>query len=145
MLIPLQDIITVSKQRAFRFGLAALVVVLKGHEELFLEMSQVARNACHDVLQRSVPARNDSDLRDIAHPPRTHIFTSEQSDHESDLGQSVKSSPSSRNLSPSRTQGPLRFTCLTIGSRGDVQPYIVCFLLPSNLEFTVNRRWANRS
>ena len=40
LILPLKDIENVDKEKGFRFGYSGLVVVIKGHEELFFEFSQ---------------------------------------------------------------------------------------------------------
>ena len=39
MILPLKDIETIDKENGFRFGYSGLVVVVRGHEELFFEFS----------------------------------------------------------------------------------------------------------
>lgn len=40
MVLPLKDVETVEKEKGFRFGYSGLVIVVRRHEELFLEFAQ---------------------------------------------------------------------------------------------------------
>ena len=40
MILPLKDVESIDKENGFRFGYSGLVVVVRGHEELFFEFSQ---------------------------------------------------------------------------------------------------------
>jgi sterol 3beta-glucosyltransferase len=40
LILPLKDIENVDKEKGFRFGYSGLVVVIKGHEEIFFEFGQ---------------------------------------------------------------------------------------------------------
>ncbi len=40
MVLPLKDIENVDKEKGFRFGYSGLVIVIRGHEELFFEFKQ---------------------------------------------------------------------------------------------------------
>lgn len=149
LILPIKDIETVDKEKGFRFGYSGLVVIIRGHEELFFEFGQAnLRDDCAiTMLQRIEAARflRESDLvgreeheqaqdaiaeRDALHEARLR----ETPDHElkmptqtSVLGDSSPTilfddpKASFLNFKPPE---PLNVTCLTIGSRGDVQPYI---------------------
>jgi sterol 3beta-glucosyltransferase len=52
-MLPLRDIETVNKEKGFRLGLHGLVVVIRGHEELFFEFSRADfRDDCAVTLLR---------------------------------------------------------------------------------------------
>lgn len=175
MILPLNDIIAVSKHRSYRIGYSGLIVVIKGHEEIFFELaSSDRRDRCmHDLesqldaLQTPHLLADDPQHPFVTTPPLLSTATSEQQDH-LDLIEFAKARSvqlaASRNALPSspfdqahprlidavrpppetssagqppamfcstssdfvtfRPEKSLRFTCLTIGSRGDVQPYI---------------------
>jgi hypothetical protein len=142
MILPIRDIYSTEAQKAFRFGHHGMIVNLKGHEELFFEFSnEERRKMCIRLLeQRIVDVRKHVDSG-VAHVPsageREALVLEEldssglsESDHakpppenEAAIPAVMFTSASSTflNFKPSR---PLRFTCLTIGTRGDVQPYI---------------------
>ncbi|KZP00758.1 glycosyltransferase family 1 protein [Calocera viscosa TUFC12733] len=141
MIIPIRDIISVEKQRAFSLRYHGLAVVIKGHEELFLEFSSAERrDACIKLLDSQMDVIRQKELTGPTLP------TQSQKDSESleeleptspaleleipHLDAGPESAPPVMFTSTSSTfltfkpQEPLRFTFLTIGSRGDVQPYI---------------------
>ncbi len=139
MLLPLSDVISVAKHHAFQPGQHGLVIVIRGHEEIFLEFpAEEKRDEASKVIEsileqalapgdRGVSAERADFLvlRDLnekleAGPRRT---TSSSSDEEtsSDLSKSISSGSA---LLAGKPDAPLRITMLTIGSRGDVQPYI---------------------
>ncbi|KAI1347878.1 glycosyltransferase family 1 protein [Xylaria sp. FL0043] len=149
LILPLKDIETADKEMGFRFGYSGLVVVIRGHEELFFEFSQVdVRDDCAVTLLQSLertrylretgqleedsPEEGDEALaeRDALDEARLR----DGNEHELRMPREASglsdSSPtilfddpkaSFLNFKPSES---LKITCLTIGSRGDVQPYI---------------------
>ncbi|KAI1486658.1 hypothetical protein F5X96DRAFT_219347 [Biscogniauxia mediterranea] len=149
LILPLKDIETADKEKGFRFGYSGLVVVIRGHEELFFEFNQAdVRDDCAVTLLQSLESdrymreaglidieeQEDVDEaiaeRDALNEARLH----ENTDHELKMPQEASglhdSSPtilfddpkaSFLNFKPSES---MKVTCLTIGSRGDVQPYI---------------------
>ncbi|KXJ89278.1 hypothetical protein Micbo1qcDRAFT_184542 [Microdochium bolleyi] len=148
LILPLKDIETVDKEKGFRFGYSGLVVVIRGHEEIFFEFNQAeARDDCAVTLHHSLEAARylrDSETLDKEEKEQAEEAIAERDalnearllqnpEHELKLPQPTElgdSSPtilfddpkaSFLNFKPSE---PMRITCLTIGSRGDVQPYI---------------------
>ena len=52
MIIPIRDLFGMKAQKAFRFGHSGLIIVVKGHEELFLEFSSSRRRkSCVAILE----------------------------------------------------------------------------------------------
>ncbi|KAI3319875.1 glycosyltransferase family 1 protein [Xylariaceae sp. AK1471] len=149
LILPLKDIETADKEMGFRFGYSGLVVVIRGHEELFFEFSQVdVRDDCAVTLLQSLETtrylreaglleedqHEDEDEalaeRDALNEARLHEGTEHELKMPQDASDLVDSSPtilfddpkaSFLNFKPSES---MNITCLTIGSRGDVQPYI---------------------
>lgn len=146
MILPLRDIENVEKEKGFRFGFSGLVIIVRGHEELFFEFSAAdARDDCAVTLHQhldSVKYMADSGLllrqeKEEAEAARTeHRMLQEarqdvtdereipaMSNEESSDVHSIFDDPRASivNFKPSES---LKITCLTIGSRGDVQPYI---------------------
>ncbi|KAI2779422.1 glycosyltransferase family 1 protein [Daldinia loculata] len=149
LILPLKDIETAEKEKGFRFGYSGLVIVIRGHEEIFFEFNKAEmRDDCAVTLLRSLETtrylreigmldqeeHEDVDEamaeRDALHKARLQGNT----EHELKLPHETSclsdSSPtilfddpkaSFLNFKPSE---PMKITCLTIGSRGDVQPYI---------------------
>ncbi|VEU22678.1 DEKNAAC103744 [Brettanomyces naardenensis] len=139
MILPFADIENAAKEQGFRFGYSGLVVVIHGHEELFFEFSnQNARDDCEcqllrqlDVLEAEVSPSSRSGSQTLSSPPdsvtlasaRIRLVESKLNDSiGADVPIIMEDHPLQKTeVHPSR---PYRFTLLTIGSRGDVQPYI---------------------
>ncbi|KAI9787771.1 MAG: Sterol 3-beta-glucosyltransferase [Geoglossum umbratile] len=149
LILPLKDVENVDKEGGFRFGYSGLVIVIRGHEELFFEFSQPdVRDDCVVTLLRSLEqpvflktsglltqeereeaeaARAEMLLEALQDDENSHDLGLPKS--ENDIDNSSEAPPiifddpraSILNFKPPE---PLRITCLTIGSRGDVQPYI---------------------
>ncbi|KAG7927080.1 hypothetical protein KL925_002451 [Ogataea polymorpha] len=145
MILPFSDIENVNKEKGFRFGYSGLVVVIHGHEELFFEFaSDQARDDCEFMLlkQMDMFKKGSTD----SSPPNASEGSSDES---CNLAESNTSLASARlrmfenrihdaigldvpiiieehplTKTKVRPLKSYRFTLLTIGSRGDVQPYI---------------------
>jgi sterol 3beta-glucosyltransferase len=148
LILPLQDIETVDKEKGFRFGYSGLVVVIRGHEELFFEFSHAEiRDDCAVTLLRSFEAtrylkeagllnQEEEQLEDSAVAERDALQSARQEefpDHELRMPRRVTGlsqaptillDDSDASLLNFKPRAPMKITCLTIGSRGDVQPYI---------------------
>ena len=151
MVLPLKDIETVDKEKGFRFGYSGLVIVIRGHEELFFEFSQPeARDDCAiTILERlgSMKSLQDSGLLTQEDKEEAETAKAEnkmlqearqagQKTHELKCPGRADYVEHAQETSPTFFDDPqasilnfkptesLRITCLTIGSRGDVQPYI---------------------
>ncbi len=151
MILPLKDIENVDKKRGFRFGYAGLVVVIRGHEELFFEFRQSeVRDDCAVTLHKSLEPigsleesglLTQEDKMDVETAKAEHrmLQMARQQGHNEDevkLPKSVQENNDKKPVLPILFDDPrasilnfkpsesLRITCLTIGSRGDVQPYI---------------------
>ena len=143
MILPIRDILSTEPTKAFRFGHHGLVVIVRGHEELFFEFADEFRRASfvrliekqiedvrrrcgtHETLQTS-GAREALILEEFG--PRTPGLTESEFVAEPDpLDRSVPAvmfTSTSSTFLTFKPKKPLHFTFLTIGSRGDVQPYI---------------------
>jgi sterol 3beta-glucosyltransferase len=168
LILPLKDVENVDKEKGFRFGYSGLVIVIRGHEELFFEFAQAdIRDDCavtllqsletirylkesglltqeekeeaetakaeHKMLQEArQDGHNEHDLRlpksanqtgtlDFSSVHNIHLIKSP--DNPSDVPPILFDDPRASILNFKPTES-LRITCLTIGSRGDVQPYI---------------------
>ncbi len=151
MLVPLQDVISAAKHVAFRPGHHGLVINISGHEELFIEISSahrrdellslieyqlelgkagrgsrfsreaVTRERSNALVLRDLSERiNDGLARDSMTSSAVSPAASKVGSRSSNLSQLGEGS-SILSFAPT---APLTFTMLTIGSRGDVQPYI---------------------
>ena len=148
LILPLRDIENVDKEKGFTFGSSGLVVCIRGHEELFFEFRQAEiRDDCAVTLlaklesikcvEESVLLQEDKEQAELAEAEHRllqearkesrneqdmeHVFG--EVHHEDDSQPLFFDDPRASILNFKPTQS-LRVTCLTIGSRGDVQPYI---------------------
>ncbi|KZV92112.1 UDP-Glycosyltransferase/glycogen phosphorylase [Exidia glandulosa HHB12029] len=142
MMIPIRDILSIEKTKPYRLGQYGLVVVIRGYEELFFEFSGAdKRNACVDLLESQmevVRGRTGDAVPVTTREAREALFledlesTTALVEHETDPrpppeGESVPAvmfTSTNSTFLTFKPQESLRFTFLTIGSRGDVQPYI---------------------
>ncbi|OJJ56851.1 hypothetical protein ASPSYDRAFT_33013 [Aspergillus sydowii CBS 593.65] len=145
MILPLRDIENVEKEKGFQFGYHGLVVVVRGYEELFFEFNASdARDDCAvTIIQQLEPiklmaesgllSQQESDESEAA---QTEHRMLEEARLNASTEQTLRSPLSESSELPSifddprasivdfKPPEPLTITCLTIGSRGDVQPYI---------------------
>lgn len=151
LILPLKDVENVNKEKGFRFGYNGLVVVIRGHEELFFEFGQMnTRDDCAITLLQhletmrylkesgllSLEDQESADAAVAEHKALQEARKDIPSSHDLKLPQSVEESTEPAAAPPILFDDPrasilnfkptesLRITCLTIGSRGDVQPYI---------------------
>ncbi|KAK7976596.1 hypothetical protein PG989_015059 [Apiospora arundinis] len=149
LILPLSHIETVDKEKGFRFGYHGLVVIIRGHEELFFEFGQaVVRDDCAvSVLQNLERTRfiresqffDSGDVqrardalaeREALNAARLKEFPGQdQLPHQLSVlndgdGPTILFDDAKDSLVHFKPTKSMRITCLTIGSRGDVQPYI---------------------
>ncbi|OXV10789.1 hypothetical protein Egran_01449 [Elaphomyces granulatus] len=138
LILPLKDIENVEKEKGFRFGYHGLVIIIRGHEELFFEfnMSDV-RDDCAVTLHQSLEsvrflvesgllAREDQAEAEAAKAEHRMLQEARldlPSQDEAPQTHPIFDDPRASILNFKPVES-LRITCLTIGSRGDVQPYI---------------------
>lgn len=147
LILPLQVIENVDKEKGFRFGYSGLVLTIQGREELFFEfkMAELRDDCAVMVLQNKpkVADLKESELLTVEEKENAENASAEhralqQARIERQTDQKLPRFPgqiqagsqsvmfddthaSMLNFKPTES---LRITCLTIGSRGDVQPYI---------------------
>lgn len=148
LILPLKDIENAHKEKGFRFGYSGLVVIIRGHEELFFEFRQAEiRDDCAVTLLQCLEidrnlqgfgilsqASKEAASAAIAEREALKLAGQEMfADGESQLPQSTAAQTHAANIlgddletSVIQFKAPhsMKITCLTIGSRGDVQPYI---------------------
>ncbi|PGG97876.1 hypothetical protein AJ79_09048 [Helicocarpus griseus UAMH5409] len=150
LILPLRDIENVEKEKGFRFGYHGLVVIISGHEELFFEFNTAdSRDDCAVTLHQNLEtirylaesgllAQQDREEAEAAMAEHEMLQEARRGGLDDQQGSqaSSASAPYSPPTSPIlfddprvsivnfKPQESLRITCLTIGSRGDVQPYI---------------------
>ena len=152
LVLPLKDIENVDKEKGFRLRYSGLVIVIRGFEELFFEFSssEVRDDCCVTLLQGLESIRYLQESGTLTQEDRAQVemakaehrmlqearTASGQANHDLLLPHSADTvelhgeaptilfddpRASIINFKPTES---LRITCLTIGSRGDVQPYI---------------------
>ena len=151
MVLPLRDMENVDKEKGFRFGYSGLVIIIRAFEELFFEFrSAETRDDCAvTLLQNLESIRYLQESGILTHEDKVEAAAAKaenqmlqaarldvHSDHDLKLPKSVDILADSNSVPPILFDDPrasilnfkptesLRITCLTIGSRGDVQPYI---------------------
>lgn len=151
LVLPLKDIENVDKEKGFRFSYSGLVIVIRGHEELFFEFSQSeVRDDCAITLLENLEdtrylqesglltgeAKKEAETAKAEHKMLQEARQEGHNEHELKKPKSMDNvehaeevpailfdDPRASILNFKPTES-LRVTCLTIGSRGDVQPYI---------------------
>ena len=150
MVLPLKDIENVDKEKGFKFGWHGMVVMVRGHEELFFEFAQAeVRDDCAVTLLQSLESirylqesgllsPEDKEDAMVAKAEHQMLQDARIDGHAESKAKAVLEEPEEAlaetppvlfddprasiiNFKPTES---LRITCLTIGSRGDVQPYI---------------------
>lgn len=150
LILPLKDIENVDKEKGFRFGYHGLVLVIRGHEELFFEFNSAEhRDDCTVTLLQNLEAvryltesvllaRPDAAVAEAAKTehdmlqearrgsllPHSPIIVTEPNTAVTPTNASVLFDDGKASIINFKPAKSLRITCLTIGSRGDVQPYI---------------------
>ena len=140
MTLPIRDILGTEKTKATRFGHHGLIVIVKGHEELFFEFTaedrrdafvRLLERQADDVRQRLLTGEVPEPTQGKHDALILEEFEAPHDDHAPNVVESLAESlPAVMFTSASSTfltfkpSKSLRVTCLTIGSRGDVQPYI---------------------
>lgn len=146
MLLPINDIIGVSKHRSYRIGFSGLMVTIKGHEEVFFELNSVERrdslladlDAQRELVKqqhREREGKSDDEgehreLRELVDLSASKASIRSPLDVPHPQSEAVRGQPpimfssTTSDFITFKPEKSLRFTCLTIGSRGDVQPYI---------------------
>ena len=151
MVLPLKDIETVDKEKGFMFGYSGLVIVIRGHEELFFEFAESeARDDCAVTILKKLGSikmlqdsgsltQEDKEEAEAARAENKMLQEARQAGHDTNelhFSERVDYGEPAQEASPTFFDDPqasilnfkptesLRITCLTIGSRGDVQPYI---------------------
>lgn len=145
LVISFKDIVTVSKQRGFRLGYSGMVLVIKGHEELFFEYPSAGlRDDCAVTVIRSLESGAqtlkstilDEDELEMAETAAAENELLQAARKDSYAGMDLQLPRSVQQTDPIffddasaslvdfKPKSRMNITCLTIGSRGDVQPYI---------------------
>ncbi|OAX44896.1 glycosyltransferase family 1 protein [Rhizopogon vinicolor AM-OR11-026] len=142
MILPIRDILTVEKTKGTRFGHYGLTVIIKGHEELFFEFGfDDRREAFVSILERQLEEvrkrTSAGDAPVLTQGKKDALILEEFEPHSSTDSSPIPPSETMSESLPAvmftsasstflnfKPKESLHFTFLTIGSRGDVQPYI---------------------
>lgn len=144
MTLPIRDILASEKSRATRFGHSGLIIIVKGHEELFFEfnaedkrdafahllerqMDDVRRRLAEgEVISPTVGKKDALILEELETCPSSNSDDDPvpPTDAMADDMPAVMFTSASSTFLTFKPKKSLHFTFLTIGSRGDVQPYI---------------------
>ncbi|KAL6710453.1 Sterol 3-beta-glucosyltransferase [Coniothyrium glycines] len=149
IILPMRDIENVNKEKGFRLGYHGLAIVIKGHEELFFEFSKADyRDECAITILRilentryledkdSISSGVDSEdeAAKVEHDLLQQARENSDASKQINLSEIVRAADHERiplifddplaSFVDFRPSEPLTIVCLTIGSRGDVQPYI---------------------
>jgi sterol 3beta-glucosyltransferase len=140
MILPIRDVLSAQKCRPFQFNCHGLLLVIKGHEELFFEFKTAARREHFmEILEKQVDMTRTKtqDVPNLKEGARDALILEELEyselpieDPQPPPDTGIESLPAVMFASTSSTfltfkpPEPLHFTFLSIGSRGDVQPYI---------------------
>lgn len=149
IVIPLKEIDNVEKEKGYRINIPGLrpgmVLVIRGHEELFFDFSSKdIRDDCVVTILRALDRTAEiegSKMIDIDEVEEAKAAAAEnellqqaraggQLPRELPPGSLDEDDPpvlfddGTASILDFKPKEPLRITCLTIGSRGDVQPYI---------------------
>ncbi|KAF1979951.1 sterol 3-beta-glucosyltransferase [Bimuria novae-zelandiae CBS 107.79] len=145
VILPIRDIETINKEKGFRLGYHGLVVVIRGHEELFFEFAKAEhRDECAIAILRILESTkyiedeqssNGVDSDDEAAKAEHDLLQAARDSAEG--GVTIPTTPATdfdrfplifddpqASIVDFKPSEPLKIVCLTIGSRGDVQPYI---------------------
>ncbi|KAF2027247.1 sterol 3-beta-glucosyltransferase [Setomelanomma holmii] len=148
IILPMKDIENVNKEKGFRMGYHGFAIVIRGHEELFFEFSKGEyRDECAITVLRILEntkyledEESSSGIDSDDEAARAeHDLLQQARDQSHTLGQInvsdiVRAADHDRiplifddplaSFVDFKPPEPLTIVCLTIGSRGDVQPYI---------------------
>ncbi|KAK0303970.1 Sterol 3-beta-glucosyltransferase [Friedmanniomyces endolithicus] len=148
MVIPFKNILNLEKEKGFRWGYPGMVVVIRGHEELFFDFSSNGlRDDCVVTVLRTLEAvralqesviltpheKKDADAAAAENQLLSGVRKDLHADRDADPSEILSriesgtpmifDDPNASILDFKPTKS-MRITCLTIGSRGDIQPYI---------------------
>lgn len=128
MILPLRDVIAAQQSRAYRFGYSGMVLVVRGHEELFFELTdRDSRDTFRHLLEQQIDyARENAPtvrtpsaleearrLEELQTPTALETSSSPPSEHGSVPAIMFQSTSSS--FVDFKPKEQLHFVCLTIG------------------------------
>ncbi|KAI8330366.1 hypothetical protein BC941DRAFT_518250 [Chlamydoabsidia padenii] len=138
MIIPFDDILRIQKMQSKGYIFHSLSILTLKKTEIFLEFSSLSRrNSCFAQLflqhkrsfESQLPSTKESEQTLKEWEDRL-LRTDRQQEGSSHVippikqGRLILSKVANKEPQYSKPDKPLHFTCITIGTRGDVQPYI---------------------
>ncbi|KAI8647204.1 hypothetical protein BD408DRAFT_408776 [Parasitella parasitica] len=134
MIVPFQDVVRVQKLRSRGYIFHSLSILTQNKKEIYLEFSSITRrNSCFAKLflqhKRSLESQTEPDQAEKKIKDwEARLMEDEQKDTISRVVPNgnlpVLSRLQSETIVYKKPEKSLHFTCITIGTRGDVQPYI---------------------
>ncbi|KAI8086740.1 UDP-Glycosyltransferase/glycogen phosphorylase [Halteromyces radiatus] len=137
MIIPFEDVLRIQKLQSKGYIFHSLSILTQKKKEIFLEFSSLSRrNSCFAQLflqhkrthdSRLASKETEEDLKDWEDRLLGTDYRDEDMPHiipPLEQGRPILSKMTSNELQYQKPDRPLHFTCITIGTRGDVQPYI---------------------
>lgn len=138
--LSLSDIENVDREKGFSLKYSGVVITIRRHEDIFFQFNQAEdRDDCAETLRHYVEKFNYMTMeeRESAEKGSAEHIALQQARREIHSDRKINTPKALHDGSPSiffddvkasilnfKPTEPLRVTCLTIGSRGDVQPYI---------------------
>ncbi|RCH84061.1 Sterol 3-beta-glucosyltransferase, partial [Rhizopus stolonifer] len=136
MIVPFQDVIRVQKLRSRGYLFHSLSILTQTKKEIYLEFSSIRRrNSCFAKLflqqKRALESHTEPDIAE--QKIKDWEARLMEDEHKEAVGRvavpkdanlPVLSRSSSETIVYKKPDKSLFFTCITIGTRGDVQPYI---------------------
>ncbi|KAF2012068.1 glycosyltransferase family 1 protein [Aaosphaeria arxii CBS 175.79] len=149
IILPMRDIENVNKEKGFRLGYHGLAIVIRGHEELFFEFSKAEyRDECAITVLRILESTKYIEDDDTSSSGIDSEDEAAKFEHDllqearlvadgpepAEVSQIIRGADNERiplifddplaSIVDFKPSEPLNIVCLTIGSRGDVQPYL---------------------
>ena len=148
LVVPFRDIESAVKEKGFRWGYPGMVLIIRGHEELFFDFgSHSVRDDCVVTVLKSLDVtkaamesviftqdeKAEADAAAAEHELLRDALKERYAVQDREIlmdEENLNSAPPVLFDDPSasvldlKPKKAMRITCLTIGSRGDVQPYI---------------------
>ena len=138
MILPIKDVEDITEEDSFRFAFHGLGINVNGNEGIFFEFGdKINREECFELISSRITPGKLQKSSNIsqemkANPEEEHKFYSfndrapelETEQNTSDTVPSLMFDSLGGSVLDFKPKETLRFTCLAIGSLGDVQPYI---------------------
>ncbi|KAI8894409.1 hypothetical protein BC833DRAFT_605042 [Globomyces pollinis-pini] len=130
VVIPLIDILRIEKGKGYSPFYYAVVITITSRDEIIFDFPSVdAQQRCITLLHDRIAEINNSKNLLIADPKSSkRISILAEMKHKEHHLKDTFSQDELENITPLVTKiskpSPMHITCLTIGTRGDVQPYI---------------------